>query len=69
MNFTANSGLHREGIYKLPGEWWLQTPEAVDYSEAQAKKIIPRLIQNITLLRSLDGGRHPLWINEAQRSA
>jgi hypothetical protein len=66
--FTANSSLNREGIYKMPGEWWMQTPEAVEYSETQARKVIPRLIENIGLLRSLDGSRHPLWINEAGRS-
>jgi hypothetical protein len=64
-NFTAGSNLYREGIHKVHGEWWLQTPEAVEYSEAQARKIIPRLIENIRLVRSLDGGRHPIWINEA----
>jgi len=66
--FTAASSLNREGIYKVHGEWWLQTPEAVEYSEAQARKIVPRLIENIRLVRSLDGSRHPIWMNEAGRS-
>jgi hypothetical protein len=67
-NFTANSDLYRRGVYKVSGEWWKQTPEAIEYSETQAHKIIPQLHANIRLLRQLDGGRHPLWINEAAGS-
>ena len=66
--FTANSSLYRGGIYKQPGEWWKQTPEAVAYADAQAGKVIPQLIANIGLLRALDGSRHPLWMNEAAGS-
>lgn len=64
-NFTAQSDLYRRGVYKVPGEWWKQTPEAIEYSETQARKVIPQLLSNIHLLRDLDAGRHPLWINEA----
>jgi hypothetical protein len=67
-NFTAASQLNREGIYKIPGEWWLQTPEAVKHSEEEARKLMPQLIKNIRLVRSLDNGQHPVWMNEAARS-
>lgn len=67
-NFTANSDLYRRGVYRVPGEWWKQTPEAIEYSETQARKIIPQLLANIRLLRALDGGRHSLWMNEAAGS-
>jgi len=66
--FTAASSLYREGIYKTQREWWMQTPDAVEYSEAQARKVMPRLIENIRLVRSLDGSRHPIWMNESARS-
>jgi hypothetical protein len=66
--FTAFSGLYRAGVYKVPGEWWMQTPEAVANSETQARKILPRLIENIRLVRSLDRGRHPIWMNESGSS-
>src|SRR4051812_15493023 len=42
-NFTAFSGLFRNGVYKQPGEWWQQTPLAVERSEIEAKKILPQL--------------------------
>ena len=67
-NFTGGPSLYREGIYKVPREWWLQTPVAVEHSEAEARTLMPRLTGNIRLLRSLDGGRHPLWMNEAAKS-
>lgn len=67
-NFTAGSSLYRRGIYKTPGEWWLQTPEAVKYAREQANKLIPQLIKNIRLVRSLDNNHRPVWMNEAARS-
>jgi hypothetical protein len=67
-NFTAGSRLYREGIYKTPDAWWLQAPEAVQYAREQARKLIPQLTKNIRLVRRLDGGQHPLWMNEAARS-
>ena len=67
-NFTAASDLYRRGVYKMPGEWWKQTPEAIEYAETRARTVIPQVLANIRLLRELDAGRHPLWINEAAGS-
>lgn len=66
--FTAQSGLYRRGIYKTPDEWWLQTPLAVEHAEAEAGQILPKLREGARLVRELDRGQHPLWINEAGRS-
>ncbi len=66
--FTALSNLFREGIHKVKGEWWLQTPNALSHAEKQAAQIMPKLRAGAQLIRTLDGGRHPLWINEAARS-
>jgi hypothetical protein len=67
-SFTAQSGLYRRGIYKTPDEWWLQTPQALEHAEAEAARIMPKLREGARLVRDLDRGRHPLWINEAGRS-
>ena len=67
-NFTAYSGLYRSGVYKQPDEWWQQTPLAVEHSEAEAGKILPKLRDGCQLVRRLDRGRHPIWINEAAES-
>ncbi|MGC8794093.1 MAG: hypothetical protein ACP5U2_11955 [Bryobacteraceae bacterium] len=67
-NFTAYSGLFRNGIYPAPDEWWRQTPRAIEYSERQAAQIMPKLRAAIQWLRSYDAGRRPVWINEAARS-
>lgn len=67
-NFTAYSGLFRQGIYPTPDEWWRQTPRAIEYSEQQAATILPRLRAAIEWLRNYDTHRRPVWINEAARS-
>ncbi len=65
-NFTAYSGLHRKlKVHKTPGEWWRQTPEAVAYAQKQAQTLIPKLNEGIALVRRLDKGGRPFWINEA----
>ncbi|MBI4661244.1 MAG: hypothetical protein HY735_20670 [Verrucomicrobia bacterium] len=67
-NFTAFSGLYRNGTYESPDEWWRQTPRAIQFSEAQADKIIPALVEGCKLVAGLDRGKHPIWINEAAQS-
>ncbi len=68
-NFTAYSGLHRtQGVYPTSDEWWRQTPLAWRYSEEQAARIIPAMRSAIEVVRSLDAGQHPFWINEANGS-
>jgi hypothetical protein len=51
-----------------PNEWWLQTPLAREYADREAAQILGKLREGTALVRKLDGGRHPLWINEAARS-
>jgi len=67
-NFTAFSGLFRSGVYKQPGEWWQQTPLAVERSEIEAKKILPQLRGGCQWVRRIDRRKHPIWINEAAES-
>lgn len=68
-NFTAYSGLYREKkVYKQSGEWWLQTPLAIHYSEEQAKEVIPKMKEGINLVRRLDMHNRQFWINEARDS-
>ncbi|MBI2924302.1 MAG: hypothetical protein HYY24_01205 [Verrucomicrobia bacterium] len=67
-NFTAYSGLFRSGVYKSPDEWWQQTPLAVERSEAEAARILPRYRDGVRLVRRLDRQRRPLWLNEAAGS-
>jgi hypothetical protein len=68
-NFTAWSGLYRtKKIYKSPDAWAKQSPEAVAYSEEQARQIIPKLHEAIELIRTLDQNKHQIWINEAAKS-
>jgi len=68
-NFTAWSGLYRtKGIYKSPDEWRKQTPRAIEYSEEQAKQIIPNIHDSIELIRTLDNSKRQIWINEAAQS-
>ncbi len=69
--FTASSVLWRKGkagIFEHKGEWWMQTPEVIRYSENKAAEIIPKLIEGIDLVKSLDRKRHQIWINEARNS-
>ena len=68
-NFTAWSGLYRtKKIYKSQDAWAKQSPEAIAYSEEQAKQIIPKLHEAIKLIRTLDQNKHQIWINEAAKS-
>jgi len=68
-NFTAWSGLYRtKGIYKSPDEWRKQTPRAIEYSEEQARQIIPNIRDSIELIRTLDHKKRQIWINEAAQS-
>ncbi|HUW61528.1 MAG TPA: hypothetical protein VMZ06_11015 [Candidatus Bathyarchaeia archaeon] len=68
-NFTAFSGLYRTlGIHKESGAWWKQTPEAVAYAEQRAAEIMPNMRAAVAMIREMDGGAHPVWINEAEKS-
>ncbi len=67
-NFTAYSGLYRDGIYKQRDEWWQQTPFAVKRAEEEARQLMPKLRGGCRLVRSLDRRRRPIWINEAADS-
>ena len=69
--FTAFSHLWRQdriGVFKHRDEWWMQTPMAIEYSETQAKEIIPNMRDAIQLLRSLDTHNRQFWMNEARDS-
>ncbi len=68
-NFTAYSGLYRDAkVYSQQGEWWLQTPLVINYSEERGKEIIPKLREGIKLVRELDDRNRQFWINEARDS-
>ncbi len=67
-NFTAFSGLYRNGTYANPDEWWRQTSRAIEFSESEAAKTLPALRGGCELVTSLDRRRHPIWINEAAQS-
>ncbi|MCX5771343.1 MAG: hypothetical protein NTZ09_13900 [Candidatus Hydrogenedentes bacterium] len=68
-NFTAFSGLYKTmGVHKESGAWWKQTPEAVAYAEQRAAEIMPNLRAAAAMIREIDGGAHPVWINEAEKS-
>src|SRR6185295_554021 len=45
-----------------------QTPFAVERSEAEAKKILPKVRAGCQWVRRLDRGRHRIWVNEAAES-
>ncbi len=67
--FTAYSILHRtRHIYQYPDEWWRQTPLAMEYSEKEGARILPKIRQGIELVRSLDDRNLQFWINEARDS-
>ena len=68
-NFTAASQLQKKmGVHTSPGEWWKQTPQAVEYAEKQAREIMARMRAGIGLVRSLDKQKRQFWINEALES-
>jgi len=70
-NFTAFSHLWRKdriGVFEHEGEWWMQTPLVIEYSEEKAKEIMPNMREAIQLVRSLDKHNRQFWINEARDS-
>lgn len=70
-NFTAFSHLWRKdkiGVFEHKGEWWIQTPLVIEYSEKKAKEIIPNMREAIQLVRKLDQQNRQFWINEARDS-
>ncbi|MBM3238894.1 hypothetical protein FJZ31_21595 [Candidatus Poribacteria bacterium] len=70
-NFTAWSHLWRKdrlGVFEHEGEWWMQTPLVIEYSETKAKEIMPNMHAAIQLVRSLDKHNRQFWINEARDS-
>jgi len=70
-NFTAWSHLWRKdklGVFQHEGEWWMQTPLVIEYSESKAEEIIPNIREAIQLVRSLDKHNRQFWINEARDS-
>ncbi len=66
-NFTAYSGLAKTAGFTRE-DWKNQTPKAVAYAEREAGRIMPRLRAAIRMVREVDRGRHPFWINEAADS-
>ena len=67
-NFTAYSGLFRDGTHEYKGAWWDQTPNAVAHAEAQAAIIMPNVHAWVARIRELDTKQRPIWFNEAYRS-
>ena len=70
-NFTAWSHLWRKdrlGVFEHEGEWWMQTPLVIEYSEKKAKEIMPNMHEAIQLVRSLDKHNRQFWVNEARDS-
>lgn len=67
-NFTAYSGLARNGTHERPGAWWDQTPKAVAYAKDQAATIMPNVHQWAARIRELDTKQRPIWFNEAYQS-
>jgi len=68
-SFTAWSGLYRtKKVYNSPDAWKKQSPEAVAYAEKQARRIIPKLLAGIRLVRDIDPYHRPIWFNEAAKS-
>lgn len=67
-NFTAYSGLFRDGTHEYRGAWWDQTPGAVAHAKAQAAIIMPNVHAWAARIRELDTKKRPIWFNEAYRS-
>ena len=70
-NFTAYSGLWRQdriGVFPNRGEWWMQTPLAIQYSEERAAEIMPNMREAVAFIRSIDPHNRQVWINEARDS-
>ena len=70
-NFTAYSGLWRQdqlAVFPNKGEWWMQTPLAIQYSEERAAEIMPNMREAVEFIRSIDPQNRQVWINEARDS-
>ena len=70
-NFTAYSGLWKQdqmAVFPNKGEWWMQTPLAIEYSEERAAEIMPKMREAIEFIRSVDPYNRQIWINEARDS-
>ena len=70
-NFTAYSGLWKQdqmAVFPNKGEWWMQTPLAIEYSEGRAAEIMPKMREAIEFIRSVDPYNRQIWINEARDS-
>ena len=70
-NFTAYSGLWRQdrlAVFPNKGEWWMQTPLAIQYSEERAAEIMPNMREAVEFIRSVDPHNRQVWINEARDS-
>ena len=66
-NFTAYSGLEKStGIKKE--DWYEQRTNAIAYAESQAATVLPNMRAGIALVKSLDPGKRPFWMNEAADS-
>ena len=69
--FTAYSGLWKQdqmAVFPNKGEWWMQTPLAIEYSEGRAAEIMPKMREAIEFIRSVDPYNRQIWINEARDS-
>ena len=55
-------------VFPNKGEWWMQTPLAIAYSEEQAAEIMPNMREAIEFIRSIDSQNRQIWINEARDS-
>lgn len=53
---------------KMQGSWAKQTPERVQYAREQSAKIMPKMIEAISYIRSVDPNNLQVWINEAAMS-
>ena len=70
-SFTAYSGLWKPdqlAVFPNKGEWWMQTPLAIEYSEERAADIMPKMREAIEFIRSVDSRNRQIWINEARDS-
>ncbi len=67
-NFTATSGLVRSKVHEKLGDWWEQTSGAINYADKKAKEVMPKMIEAINYLRSVDPLNRQIWINEAASS-
>ncbi|MDE0015778.1 MAG: hypothetical protein OXU51_06295 [Candidatus Poribacteria bacterium] len=64
--FTAYSGLWKQdqmAVFPNKGEWWMQTPLAIEYSEGRAADIMPKMREAIEFIRSVDPHNRQIWIN------